>query len=239
MAVVPAAAAIWFLGRAPRVWVLAFVLVPLVHAAIWMAALGLSGQPWDPSSLWQLMAKLSREHLARADEANALASAWYTWPLLYHPIVVKLSWVGAGQRYASSAGNVVFFAAGTLSVLAAPITAALLRSRRWRRRIPAWIDRAFLTRALLLALGWLALMSPWMVARGKFTFWYHYLPSYGFALTLVAGVLAALERSRPKVVLAVFGLALLVAVYYAPVWGESTISLGTANMRLIPDAWKP
>jgi dolichyl-phosphate-mannose--protein O-mannosyl transferase len=240
LAVVPAAAAIWFLRRAPRYAVLAFILVPLVHAALWMGALALSGQPWDLESLWRLMAKLYRAHLARANEDNKLASAWWTWPLLYHPIVVKLSSVGVSQRYASSAGNVVFFAAGTLSMLAAPITPVLLRfAPRWRLRIPEWIDRPFLTRALLLSLGWFALMFPWMVARGKFTFWYHYLPSYGFALMLVAGTLAALEQTRQRLVLAVFGVALLVAVYYAPVWGEFTISVGTANMRLIPNPWKP
>ncbi len=240
MAVVPAAAAIWFLGRAPRFWVLAFALVPLVHGAIWTAALSLTEQPSDVASLWALMVKLYREHLARGTENNELASAWYTWPLLYHPIVVKLSSVGTAQRYASSAGNVVFFAAATISVVAAPIVAVVQRFvPRWRPRIPEWIDRALLTRALVFSLGWFAMMFPWMVARGKFIFWYHYLPSYGFALPLVAGILATLEESRPRLVLTVFGLALLVAVYYAPVWGEFTISVGTANLRLIPHPWKP
>ena len=47
-----------------------------------------------------LMTALFHKPLSRADEANPLASAWYTWPLLYHPIVVKLSTVGSAQRYA-------------------------------------------------------------------------------------------------------------------------------------------
>jgi len=240
MAVVPAAAAIWALGRVPRVWVLAFGLVPLVHAVIWMGALDLSGEPSDAKSLFSLMTKLYDKHLSRANEANALASPWYTWPLAYHPIVVKLSMVGGKWRYASSLGNLVFFAAGTLAVIAAPVGAGLVRlDSRWQKRLPDWADREFMTRALLLVLGWLALLSPWMVARGRFTFMYHYLPSYGFALMLVAGCLAALERARPKAVFVTFAAALGVALYFAPVWAEFTVSYGTANMRLLFDPWKP
>jgi dolichyl-phosphate-mannose--protein O-mannosyl transferase len=240
MAVVPAAVAIWTLGRAPRFGVLALLLVPLVHAGIWMAALRLTGQRWDPPALWALMLKLVHAHLGRGDEFNTLASPWYTWPLLYHPIVVKLSSVGTDQRYASSVSNVVFFAAATLGVVLAPIAALGSRlSAAFRRRLPEFVDKALLSQALLLASGWLALLSPWMVARGKFTFMYHYLPSYGFALMLVAGVLTALERSHPRVVLVVFMAALFVLLYFMPVWSEFTVSTEKANTRLVFWGWKP
>jgi dolichyl-phosphate-mannose--protein O-mannosyl transferase len=239
MGVVPAAAAIWVYRRAPRSSLAAFALVLPLHAAIWMAGLALTGRPWDPVSLLSVMKTLFLDHLARGVEDHYAASPWYTWPLLYHPIILKLSAEGASDRYSSTIGNVVFYAAGTLTTVATPIAAGLLALRpRWRARAPEWLDRQFLERALLLVLGWVAMILPWMVARGKFTFIYHYLPSYGFALVLVAGVLAALERRYPRVVFVFFCAALLVAIYFVPVWGEFAIGSRTTRWRLIFESWK-
>ncbi|MBM4364381.1 MAG: hypothetical protein FJ104_17010, partial [Deltaproteobacteria bacterium] len=92
---------------------------------------------------------------------------------------------------------------------------------------------------LLCALGWAALLAPWSVGRGKFTFHYHYFPSHAFTLIAVAGVAAALERTRPRAVLGYFALVLGVAVYFAPVWSEYPLTEAVANRRLVPLLWRP
>jgi dolichyl-phosphate-mannose--protein O-mannosyl transferase len=68
---------------------------------------------------------------------------------------------------------------------------------------------------------------------------YHYLPSYGFALIGTAGVLAALERKRPRFTLYFTLATLLCAAYFVPVWGEFLISEPTANARLVFPTWRP
>ena len=101
--------------------------------------------------------------------------------------------------------------------------------------MPAAAARA----ALLLAGGWLALLSPWIVGRGGYTFMYHYLPSYGLGLTLVAVTAADIEGRLPRVVTAYVAVALALAIYFAPVWAEFPITTSMANRRLIFIPWRP
>ena len=93
--------------------------------------------------------------------------------------------------------------------------------------------------AALLTVGWVALLAPWTVGRGSYTFMYHYLPSYGFALTLAAGVAAHLERRFPRGLLLYVGLALSIGIYFAPVWAELPLTESIANRRLMFIPWQP
>ena len=248
MAVVPAVAAILVLRRAPRWSVLLFAAAPLIHVALWLGTFPLSGRPADPRALLTLMRTLLRHHIEVGHMPNPLASPWYTWPLLYHPIVVKLADHGTGRRYASSVGNPVLFLSSTIGILTA-LSAGIvfaLRARvgflarllapRWARlAIPPTVARA----ALLLSVGWLALLAPWIVGRGSATYMYHYLPSYGFALVLTAGLAAHLERRFPRALLAYVGLVLSIGIFFAPVWAEFPLAEAVANRRLILAPWQP
>jgi dolichyl-phosphate-mannose--protein O-mannosyl transferase len=248
MAVVPAVVAILVLGRAPRWSVLLFAAAPLVHLALWLATLPLSGRPADPRALLTLMRALLRHHIEVGRMPNPLASPWYTWPFLYHPIVVKLADQGTRRRYASSVGNPLLFLSSTMVILTAlwaGITVALrgrvgflarlLARPLARLSIPPDVARA----AILLAVGWLALLAPWIVGRGSGTFMYHYLPSYGFALVSTAGLAAHLERRFPRGLLAYVGLVLSIGIFFAPVWAELPLAEAVANRRLILAPWQP
>ena len=98
--------------------------------------------------------------------------------------------------------------------------------------IKEWLD-------LVLALGWVALMAPWMVARGQYTFMYHYLPSHGLALILAAGLCARIEQHKPRLMLSFVALAAGLSTYLAPVWGEFPLAETAANRRLLFQSWRP
>src|SRR5258706_1184846 len=126
------------------------------------------------------MVRLFQHHQAMGLRDNGLASPWYTWPILWHPIIVKFAAHGLGSTYTSTLSNLALWAVADLALLGAPIVAiadkirALLGKKRW-------VD-AELVRSLLLAeAGWLALWAPWMVGRGNYTFHYHEFPSLCFA----------------------------------------------------------
>jgi dolichyl-phosphate-mannose-protein mannosyltransferase len=237
---VPAAAALFVLGRAPWWSAGLLALVPLLHALLWSLGLWITGQPNDPASLWAVMTSLFQHHVEIGPRYNALASPWYTWIALYHPIVTKLSTSGLWTKYASSAGNPVLWVATSLSVIGVPVAAGVAGIVRLaRKRRPGWFDPKLMKPALILALGWLAMLAPWTVGRGRYTFFYHYLPSHGFGLILTAGLAATLERRRPYLVTAFVLCALGMAAYFTPVWGEFAMTEPAAFRRLIFVPWQP
>lgn len=235
LALFPAVAACLLLGRVRKRALLSFAIVPVVHVAIWMFGLRITGQPHDLHSLWKVMVDLFRHHLELGHHLNAAASPWYTWPIMGHPIVVKLSQNGVTNRYASSVGNPLLFLAATSVVLIAFIEMPVLLIYARLRGAMRSISRP----AIVLQTGWLALLLPWMVARGSYTFMYHYLPCYGFALVLLAGYAARIERHHARRVLGFTLAALIMSAYFAPVWGELPIGEAAANHRLLFRPWRP
>jgi dolichyl-phosphate-mannose--protein O-mannosyl transferase len=247
MAVVPAVAAILVLRRTPRWSLLLFAAAPIVHVALWLATFPLCGRPADPRALLTLMRALLYHHIEVGHLQNPLASPWFTWPVLYHPIVVKLADHGTGRTYASSVGNPLLFFSSTAAILATLLAGAVayarMRKARVRRSIILMVflqmAPATVHAAALLTIGWIALLAPWTVGRGAGTYMYHYLPCYGFALTLVAGVAAKLERRFPRALLLYVIVALSIGVFFAPVWGEIRLPESLANHRLMFVPWQP
>ncbi|HEX7598153.1 MAG TPA: phospholipid carrier-dependent glycosyltransferase [Polyangia bacterium] len=240
LTLIPATIALLVLGRVRWYQLFWFAVTPVVHLLIWSFGLRLMGHANDPVSLWKVLHHSFVSLAATGAYDNPLMSAWYTWPFLYHPIVVKLSSFGGTSHYASSAGNPVFWFPVTALVLGLPLLkAAGLVKKSWQRFWPASLDPAFTRAALLLPLGWFALISMWSVTLGKHMFFYHYQPSYGFGLVLLAGTVARLERRRPGAVLAFVILAVVAAVYMAPVWGEFALTETEANRRLMFLPWRP
>lgn len=237
---VPAVLAVLLFRRVPWHTIFLFGLAPLVHFLLWMAGLRLMGHASNPAALWKVIVTALTSLHATGQWDNPLASAWYTWPFLYHPIVVKLSSYGITSRYASSAGNPVFWFPATLLVVGLPVLRGLARLRTsWAGAWPSWLDRRFTQATLVLAAGWAALLMLFVVSMGKHSFFYHYQPSYGFALVLLAGVVAKLEQRWPRAILGFVVVAILMAIYLVPVWAEFPLTLAEANRRLIFLPWRP
>jgi dolichyl-phosphate-mannose--protein O-mannosyl transferase len=92
---------------------------------------------------------------------------------------------------------------------------------------------------LLTLAGWAAMLAPWTILRNKYSFTHYYLPCYAFALLSLGGLMAFLERKRPRTVLVFVGLALAMAIWFAPIWGEFSMREYAANRRLIFPGWRP
>jgi len=240
MVIVPATVALLVLRRVPWYTMFWFAATPVVHFAIWMIGLRIMGHPSDVAATFQVIIDMFHWQRRCNHDPNAYATHWYTWPLLYLPIVVKVSQYGATNRYASSVANVALFFPAGLAIVGLPLVkgAALLK-QSWRRFWPKALDPAFTRAAMLLALGWFVCIIFWPFAHGDHAFFYHYQPSYAFALVLLAGCVAKLERRRPGAVLALVALAAIVAVYFAPVWGEFSLTELEINRRLIFRPWRP
>jgi dolichyl-phosphate-mannose--protein O-mannosyl transferase len=236
----PAILALFLFRRVPWQTLFLFALAPLTHVLIWMAGLRLMGHASDPTAVWNVIVTGLTSLHATGKYDNPLASAWYTWPVLYHPIVVKLSSSGVTSRYASSAGNPIFWFPASLLVVGLPLTRGFAALQaRWRRIWPDLFDLTFTRAVLVLATGWAAMLVLFIVSMGKHSFFYHYQPSYGFAIVLLAGVAARLETRWPRAILVFVALAVAMGLYLTPVWGEFSLTLQEANRRLIFLPWRP
>lgn len=242
-AALPAAAAILLMRRVDPRTILLLGLAPVVHFLLWAGALGMTGQANDIPSTWKVMRDLYLHHLDLGHYKNDLSSSWWGWPILRKPVVIKLSDAGLLKRYSTSVGNLVFWCTVTLSAVALPLLSLYLVVRTKFKRF--WLESLGpnLTKSMwVMMLGWYAFIVPWIATsstRGKYTFSHYYLPCYGFGLIMLAGLAAYLERKRPRWVVNYLGLALLVSIFYAPVWGEFPITTKAANYRLFIQSWRP
>ena len=63
---------------------------------------------------------------------------------------------------------------------------------------------------------------------------YHYLPSYAFALPLLAGLVSKMYATKRHLALAFVVLVFQVSLFYAPLAAELPISEGAMKARLLP-----
>ena len=234
----PACFVILLLRRAPWYTIFSFAVVPFVHLAIWMIGLALIGHPHELTDVVAEMRRRGQIHLGFAHGVNPLESAWYTWLVLYHPIVIKSAQVGAKIRLACSVGNPVLWIAADVCLIALPVLgAAAALSPRWRERWRGWFDVRYTKALAILGVSWVSMMLLWFTRRIT-TYWYHYLTPWGITLVLLGGVVARLDRRFPKVVLSFVLVVLAVFIYFAPVWAEIPLSVSAAHRRLIFPMWR-
>jgi dolichyl-phosphate-mannose-protein mannosyltransferase len=243
MTAIPAAVGILLFRRVSIFSILLLAVVPIVHTLIWMGALRLTGKPSDPISTWKVIIGLYKHHLDLGHYKNDLTSPWYGWPILMHPVVIKASTSGLKSRYSSSVGNLLLWTTTTLLVVVYPLTTLILAIRtRFKRYWLSFLDAPTTRGALLMLVGWFSFMAPWLATRstrGNYTFHHYYLPCYAFLLIMLAGFAAHLEKKHGKWIAGYIGLALAVSIFYAPVWGEFSLSTAAANHRLWFVTWRP
>ncbi|MFZ5445841.1 MAG: glycosyltransferase family 39 protein [Myxococcota bacterium] len=234
----PAVVAIVLLKRAPWYTIFAFALVPVVHAAYWMLGFALSGQPNGLMAVIDTVQHRANFHLGFQHFINPLESAWYTWLVMYHPLVIKHQVVGDTIRMASSVGNPVLWFGADACLLALPLLGAVVAARpAWRARWSSWFDATTTRAFVILWTAWLSMLLLWMSGKIS-TYWYHYLYAWGFALALLAGVVARLEQRFPRAVLAFVVVVACVAAWFAPVWAELPLSIEAAHQRLLFPLWR-
>ncbi len=220
------------MSQAPRVSALYVAVVPAVYYLSYAAGFAIIHAPYGPMDVWRATMGMMNHHLGETQMTNPLTSRFYTWLIPIKPITMR-SEVGSNgmMRVMSSLGNPLLWWSSSLAMVAASARLAWNGLRSVRPDVPE-IPRArsFLRlhgpAIAMLAVYWLAFIAPWVLSR-RDSYVYHYLPSYGFAIVLVAGLLGhAYARWRRPALAAVLVLC-LVAVFYAPV---------AAQLPLSPDA---
>ena len=230
-------------GRQRVLAVLSLAALPAVYLLIYSYGLSLVHAPAGVGDVIAATRKLARGHLAATQMVHPLTSYPFSWFVPTRPITLRYAPLPDGTvRGMTSLGNLVLWWANTLMPVASVV--ALVMNRRRARQpsvaappppVPFFSEHR---RAVLFLLGfWLCMFTPWIVTR-RDTYIYHYLPSYTFGLVLLAGGLGWLYQRRRRLALALLLLVALVAIVYAPVWGQLPISPAGWDARLFPPGWR-
>lgn len=234
----PAVMAILLLRRAPWYTIFSFAIVPFVHYVVWVIGLQTMGLPSDLMTVIDEVRKRANTHLGFTHFSNPLESAWYTWLVMYHPLIIKSAQVGTKIRLASSVGNPLLWFSAEACLAAFPIIGGAVALRaRWRERWERWFDVRATKALAILAASWLSMLLLWMSGKIS-TYWYHYLYAWGFGLTFLAGVVALLDRRYPKAALIFVLLVLAISIFFVPVWAEMSLSVRAAHWRLPFPLWQ-
>ncbi|HEX2661021.1 MAG TPA: phospholipid carrier-dependent glycosyltransferase, partial [Polyangia bacterium] len=200
--------------------------------------------------------KLARHHLSYT-VVHPWSSHWYTWFLPLRPLALWRDFdpTDNALRTLVTLGNPLLWWASTLAVLAIIWVLVQMGPRRlWRRTqglpelapapplgtglladVLAVQDRAL---PLLWILGaWTAPLAFWVPSL-RDAYLYHYLPSYTFALVLLAGLVDRLYSRRRLATFVAIILVAEISFFYAPIWGELPISQEALNVRLFIPAWR-
>ena len=179
------------------------------------------------------------------------SSHWYTWFAPLKPIFLRRDVGADGSVHALLAlGNPILWWAATAAIIAAAVVVIRTGPRRLWQQLT---DGAGSVPAPAVAADGAAPDNQaglffWVLAAwaGPIVFWipslrdsfiYHYMPSYAFALPLLAGFVDRLySRWRIPTLIAIVLIA-EVTIIYAPLWGELSISEAAMRARLFP-GWR-
>lgn len=167
---------------------------------------------------------------------HPMSSKWYTWFLPTRPIFLRRDAdVDGAVRVLLTLGNPILWWAAIVAVWSA---ADELLSPGLKR---LWQDLR--ARSSTRRIGLLFLLACY---AGPILFWvpalrdayiYHYLPSYAFALPLLAGLVSKTYVVRRRLALGFVVLIFEVSLIYAPLAAELPISEAALNARLLPN-WR-
>jgi dolichyl-phosphate-mannose-protein mannosyltransferase len=215
----------------------------LVFYAQCACALRLTGRSGSVMAVIAENREMVHRHLSYT-VVHPYSSHWYTWFLPLRPFFLRRDVDADGSiRALMTLGNPLLWWAGTAAAIAACVIVIRTGPRQLWREIsgasapgspPASGEVGGI---FWLLLAWAAPVVFWIPSL-RDSYLYHYLPSYAFALALLAGFADRLyERHRLLVLIAVLVVA-EVAIFYAPLSGELPIATDALDARLFFKFWR-
>jgi dolichyl-phosphate-mannose-protein mannosyltransferase len=214
-------------------WISAVVYLAVVYIGALVSITSNPLQAWVWMWGWHLQAA---ERITAAIP-NPLASPWWSWPIMLHPIRFWYSMPEATPelevRVISSIGNPVLWWSSTLAVIAGLVE--LVRLKLISRKPIA--DHPLVP----VVLGYVFLLLPW-VPGTRIPYIYNYLPSYAFALLALVYWMCVLWRRRPGgpwVVVAFTACAVAIFLFFLPMATAFPMTHEGMQWRLWLESWDP
>ena len=239
----PLTIAVLLLGRAPRWSIVYLGLVPLVYYVQYAFGLANSDAPWGPATVYRETMRLLGLQLNATTFEHPLCVKWYWWLIMIDPIVLRYDQVGERLRIMNSMGNplVWWSATAALGVTLVGLAGAGLRwatgaSRAATSRFFGYFGERWQELLLLFSM-WLAPVLPWILF-GRDSYYYHYLPAYGFALCLLAGLVAHLYETRRWLAGILLSIYFTVGIAYAPFAAQLPVKEAYWRSMMLINKWR-
>jgi dolichyl-phosphate-mannose-protein mannosyltransferase len=215
----------------------------LVFYAQCAYALKLTGRSGSVAAVIAENREMVRHHLSYT-VVHPFSSHWYTWFLPVRPFFLRRDVDFDGSiRALITLGNPLLWWSSTVAVIVASVVVIRTGPRRlWLEirgeRTPGETPATGQSAALFwLLAAWAAPVIFWIPSL-RDSYLYHYLPSYAFALVLLAGFTDRVYRRHRLVALIAVVVIAEITIFYAPLWGELPIARDALNVRLFFKFWR-
>lgn len=176
-----------------RVLTLSFLFIPISIYLLSYFQMFLTGHGID--NWWGMQKQMWWYHTG-LKATHPYQSMWWSWPLLLRPIYLYTSdEIGGTVARIYAFGNPIVFWFGFFSVLASAIYAYAEKNKS----------------LAVVVFSYFIFFVPWALSP-RIMFLYHYLPSIPF-MAIATGYYL---RRNPKLIYWVFGISLLVFIYFYP-----------------------
>jgi dolichyl-phosphate-mannose--protein O-mannosyl transferase len=241
------AAAACLVSRPLRLWTPLLAIIPLLFYVQYAFGLHITGKPASVADVIAENQRLVHHHLSFT-VVHPSSSRWYTWFLPTRPFFFRQDQDHDGlSRVLLLLGNPALWWASSVAVIATVVVVLRTGWRElWRQMSTPDVPEANPSDSAPLearggALCWLlaawaAPIAFWIPSL-RDSFLYHYMPSYTFALVLLAGLADRLYRRHRLATLIGLVVVAEVLLFYAPLWGELPIAEDALHARLF-ESWR-
>lgn len=202
--IVPVAFILWRRGKLGKF----FAVLP-ISVLVYVAVVLSGGLLQHDQSLWDYFVWWHKSvwgYETTLTATHPWGSLWYTWPIMNRPLLMMRDTNPDGTLGVINAiGNPLLWYASTVAVAVSWVEIAY----DWVKRRPI-VDNPMVP----LLLGWAAFFVAWIPIH-RVLFIYHYLPSYGFALMLLAYWLLRLWRKQPWYLVGFVVVAFVLTLFFA------------------------
>ncbi|MGE5786013.1 MAG: glycosyltransferase family 39 protein, partial [Myxococcales bacterium] len=228
------------------------LVAAFVYVSTYGIGLNITGKPSGVLDVFADTQRLLKHHSDLTDMKNPATSGWSTWFLPKRPLLLGIYEKHGAVRALTTLGNLATWWSSVALAVASLVVVSRLG---WGRVLKLGESIASdgedtstaqttVTRFVIgngpaviaVLLGAIGFLAPWILTH-RDSYIYHFLPAYAPLVVLLSGFLGWYEQQQPNRVFYFAVLVLLVAAFYAPLWGYMPISSDALSLRLFLNSW--